>query len=261
VPCGLWTSPCCVGNLWWYNIYASFIRNLLNDTGLESLIIHACLESLFIHAGSFDIFRFLMSPFPCSCSCLCTSYPHPSWPTAWGHQGLGKGDKQLAHWQTHDGLGCRTLLPVENCALCQQRLEGPYWIIGHHRHPQHFVPRNASCCHQRGAYRYFYALDYSQRTGEDRLAVCWIVKQRESFLDKVTTMTLKLWAEDLASVAETKEERRLNHNVLRGEWDVVRWHWNLVFKPTLPVLWHLMGEILGWGSHCGYREEEDRRGT
>jgi len=37
-------------------------------------------------------------------------------------------------------------------------------------------------------------------------------------------MTLKLQAEDLALVAETKEERRLNHDVLRGERDAVKWH-------------------------------------
>ena len=59
-------------------------------------------------------------------------------------------------------------------------------------------------------------------TGEDCLAVCRVVMWRKGFLDEVTTMTLKLRAEDLASVAETKEERRLNHNVLRGEWNAVR---------------------------------------
>jgi len=47
--------------------------------------------------------------------------------------------------------------------------------------------------------------------------------QREGFPDEVITMTLKLWAEDLASVVETKEKRRLNHDVLREEWDAVRW--------------------------------------
>lgn len=59
-------------------------------------------------------------------------------------------------------------------------------------------------------------------TGEDRLAVCRVVMRREGFPDEVTAMTLKLRAEDLASVAETKEERRLNRDVLREERDAVR---------------------------------------
>ena len=61
-----------------------------------------------------------------------------------------------------------------------------------------------------------------ERQGNDCLAVYRVVRQREGFPDKATTMTLKLQAEDLALVAETKEERRLNHDLLREERDVVR---------------------------------------
>jgi len=45
---------------------------------------------------------------------------------------------------------------------------------------------------------------------------------REGFPDEVTAMILKLQAEGLALVVEIKEERRFNHDVLRGEWDAVR---------------------------------------
>ena len=74
------------------------------------------------------------------------------------------------------------------------------------------------------AHRYFVHRITHEGTGEDCLAVCQVVMRREGFLDEVTTMTLKLQTEDPALVVETKEERRLNHNVLRGERDAVRWH-------------------------------------
>ena len=61
-----------------------------------------------------------------------------------------------------------------------------------------------------------------ERQGNDCLAVCRVVRRREGFPDEATTMTLKLQAEDLASVAETKEERRLNRDLLREERDAVR---------------------------------------
>ena len=63
-----------------------------------------------------------------------------------------------------------------------------------------------------------------ERQGNDWLAICRVVMQREGFLDNATTTTLKLWAGDLTLVAETKKERRLNCDVLREEHDAARLH-------------------------------------
>jgi len=39
-----------------------------------------------------------------------------------------------------------------------------------------------------------------KETEEDHLAICEVVMWKKSFLDEVTTMILKLWAEDLTLV-------------------------------------------------------------
>ncbi|KAF8630585.1 hypothetical protein AX17_005397, partial [Amanita inopinata Kibby_2008] len=58
--------------------------------------------------------------------------------------------------------------------------------------------------------------------GDDCLADCRVVTRREGSPDEMTTTTLKFRAGDLACVAETKEERALNRDVLKAERAAVR---------------------------------------
>lgn len=56
-----------------------------------------------------------------------------------------------------------------------------------------------------------------ERNGTTSLAVCRVVTRKTDCRDTVTTTTLKLRAEDVALVAETKEEKVLNKGILAEE--------------------------------------------
>jgi hypothetical protein len=58
--------------------------------------------------------------------------------------------------------------------------------------------------------------------GASSLAVCRVVTQEKGSQDTVTSITLKLRAEDIVSVVETKEEKALNHGILAEEHAAVR---------------------------------------
>lgn len=61
-----------------------------------------------------------------------------------------------------------------------------------------------------------------EKNGASVLAVCRIVTQREGSPDIVTATTLKLAAEDVAIVIETKEEKSLNNGIMDEACGAVR---------------------------------------
>lgn len=56
-----------------------------------------------------------------------------------------------------------------------------------------------------------------ERNGDTSIAVCRVVTRENGCRDMVTSTTLKLRAEDLALVMETKEEKALNKDILQEE--------------------------------------------